>query len=262
MEFSAPRTNELTLAVWQALADQTRREILDLLRVAPQTTGRLAVRFPSSRFAVMKHLTVLEQANLITIRRQGRERWNHLNPVPIQQLYERWVKPYEVMWAEKLTALKSRLEVPIVQPTISIVTMEILIHASKENVWKALVDETTFWWPRNFYTKAAAKSFHIEPKLGGRMYEDYGNGQGLIWYNVFGVDAPDSILLQGVMGAKYGPANTILELSLEEKDGVTTLKLTDSTIGKTDASEKEAGWKELFHGSFLPFVEARETTLP
>lgn len=62
------------------------------------------------RFAVMKHLAVLEKAKLVVVRRSGRERWNHLNAVPLQRVYERWVKPYEAVWAAKLTGLKSRLE--------------------------------------------------------------------------------------------------------------------------------------------------------
>jgi DNA-binding transcriptional ArsR family regulator len=251
-------------AVWHALADATRREILDLLRLEPRTTGQLAERFPSTRFAVMKHLTTLEHAGLITIRRAGRERWNHLNAVPLQMLYQRWVRPYEAVWAQKLTALKSNLEDSNMNnpPNISIVAMEIPIKASKEKVWKALTEDITFWWPRNFYTKSDAKSFHLEPKLGGRMYEDWGGGQGLVWYNVFGLDTPNSIALQGFMGAGYGPACTILELTLAEMDGITTLKLVDSTIGKTDSCEKESGWKELFHGSFVPYVESAPAIRP
>ena len=242
-------------SVWQALADPTRRQILDLLRVEPRTTGQLAQAFPTTRFAVMKHLTVLEEAGLVVVRRQGRERWNHLNALPLQMLYERWVKPYEAVWAQKLTALKSQLEAGPVQSNIDIVEMEILINAPQQKVWKALIDNTTFWWPKNFYTSPKAKGFHIEPKLGGRMYEDWGDGQGLIWYNVFGVDAPDSIHLSGCMAPPYGPAHTLLVLKLEARDGATVLKLSDATIGKTDKCAKEEGWKELFEGAFKPYVE-------
>jgi DNA-binding transcriptional ArsR family regulator len=80
------------IPVWQALADPTRRAIMDLLRQAPRTTGALAEQFPTTRFAIMKHLTVLETAGLVVIRRRGRERWNHLNAVPLELVYERWGK--------------------------------------------------------------------------------------------------------------------------------------------------------------------------
>ena len=244
-------------SVWHALADPTRRQILDLLRAEPRTTGQLAKAFPSTRFAVMKHLNVLEEAGLVVVRRQGRERWNHLNAIPLQMLYERWVKPYEAVWAQKLTALKSRMEESPMQSTIEIIELEIPIHAPKEKVWKALVNDTTFWWPENFYSSPKVKGHHIEAKLGGRMYEDWGDGQGLIWYNVFGIDAPHSIHLEGSMAPPWGPSHAMLVLKLEEKDGVTVLKLSDSTVGRIDGKcEKEAGWRELFEGALKPYAES------
>ena len=61
--------------------------------------------------------------------------------------------------------------------------MEIPINAPRARVWKALVEETTFWWPASFYTGPKARGLHIEPKLGGRMYEDWGKGAGVVWYD-------------------------------------------------------------------------------
>ena len=97
-------------SVWAALSDPTRREILDFLRERPRTTGELADQFPTTRFAIMKHLKVLESAGLLVIRRQGRERWNHLNVIPLQLLYDRWVKPYQAIWSSRMTNLKSQVE--------------------------------------------------------------------------------------------------------------------------------------------------------
>lgn len=102
-----------TERVWKALSDPTRRKVLDLLKGGARTTGDLATAFPSlSRFAVMKHLAVLEHARLILIERRGRERWNHLNPVPIRQIYERWISDYEGLWAGSLLKLKRHVEHP------------------------------------------------------------------------------------------------------------------------------------------------------
>jgi len=79
-------------AVWKALADETRRRLLDLLSGRSQTTGELCEQFESlSRCAIMKHLGILEAANLVVVRREGKYRWNYINPVPIQEIYERWV---------------------------------------------------------------------------------------------------------------------------------------------------------------------------
>lgn len=99
--------------IFRALANGWRRRILDLLRRAPRTTGELSEALPDiSRFAVMQHLKVLEEARLVVHVRDGRQRINHLNPVPIQMIYERWVKAYEENWASALLGLKRQLEAP------------------------------------------------------------------------------------------------------------------------------------------------------
>ena len=96
--------------VWRALADPSRRRILDLLRLQPHTTGELAQRFEFSRFAVMKHLKTLHDAGLILIERRGRERYNHLNPVPLQRIVRRWVKPFEAQAADRLLRLEEHVQ--------------------------------------------------------------------------------------------------------------------------------------------------------
>jgi len=100
-------------AVFKALADPTRRRILDLLRARPRTTGELCESFPTTRFAVMKHLRVLAAARLVVARRRGRERWNVLNPVPIRQIYRRWIRPFETGRADALLRLKRLVEEPL-----------------------------------------------------------------------------------------------------------------------------------------------------
>jgi len=74
------------------------------------TTGELTAEFDMSRFGVMKHLAVLVEAQLVFVRRVGRERWNHLNPIPIQQIYRRWIKPFEAASADALLRLKRLAE--------------------------------------------------------------------------------------------------------------------------------------------------------
>ncbi len=96
--------------VWKALADPTRRRLLDLLKDRPQTTGDLCARFDMSRYGVMKHLGILEEAGLIIVRREGRKRYNYLNAVPIRRIYERWVSKYAGVWASSLLALKRHVE--------------------------------------------------------------------------------------------------------------------------------------------------------
>ena len=97
--------------IWRALANSVRREILDELVDGPVATGTLAEHFPElSRFAIMQHLRVLEEGGLVIRRKEGRVTLNHLNPVPIQQIYRRWVARFQEPWAEALVSLKHGLE--------------------------------------------------------------------------------------------------------------------------------------------------------
>lgn len=99
--------------VFKALSAATRRSMLDALKDRPQTTGALCARFaPLDRCTVMQHLRVLEDAGLVIVRRKGRERWNHLNPLPIKHIHERWIGPYATRAVEILDRLKSDLETP------------------------------------------------------------------------------------------------------------------------------------------------------
>lgn len=96
---------------FKALANPIRRRLLDLLRDAPKTTGALCLAAPEiDRCTVMQHLKVLEEADLLIVERRGRERWNHLNPVPIHRIHERWIGAYAAQAVGVLDALKRDLE--------------------------------------------------------------------------------------------------------------------------------------------------------
>jgi DNA-binding transcriptional ArsR family regulator len=97
--------------VFKALADPTRRSLLDaLFERDGQTLSELEQRLPMTRFGVMKHLRVLEEANLVATRRRGREKLHFLNPVPIRLVHDRWVSKYAEPWAATLSELKHDLE--------------------------------------------------------------------------------------------------------------------------------------------------------
>jgi len=99
--------------IFKALSHHRRRDILDALRDDPQTTGHLCDAFPDiDRCTVMQHLKVLEEAGLVIVRREGRERWNHLNALPIRAIYDRWIGFYAGPAVEKLATLQQNLERP------------------------------------------------------------------------------------------------------------------------------------------------------
>ena len=98
-------------AVFKALADPTRRGLLDtLFEEDGQTLSALEARVDMTRFGVMKHLRVLEEAGLVTTRKRGREKLHFLNPVPIRLIHDRWVSKFAEPWVTTLTGLKQRLE--------------------------------------------------------------------------------------------------------------------------------------------------------
>jgi uncharacterized protein YndB with AHSA1/START domain len=122
--------------VFRALADPTRRSLLDeLFREDGQTLTALESRLPMSRFGVMKHLKVLEEANLVVTKRRGREKLHFLNPVPIRLVHDRWVSKYAEPWAATLTGLKRTLEDRTMEKVF-----EIYIKTTPERLWEAITE--------------------------------------------------------------------------------------------------------------------------
>src|ERR1700736_4666851 len=122
-------------AVFRALADPTRRSLLDeLFKQDGQTLSALEERLPMTRFGVMKHLKVLEEAGLVVSRRRGREKLHFLNPVPIRLVHDRWVSKYAEPWAAGLSDLKQRLETTMEK------VFEIYIRTTPERLWEAITD--------------------------------------------------------------------------------------------------------------------------
>ncbi len=145
--------------VFKALADPTRRSLLDeLFELDGQTLGQLERRLPMTRFGVMKHLKVLEEAGLVTTRKRGREKLHFLNPVPIRLVHDRWVSKYAEVWAATLSDLKQRIEEEPEMDAHSELdaqrsgkrpwtadpadkVFEIYIKTTPERLWEAITDD-------------------------------------------------------------------------------------------------------------------------
>jgi uncharacterized protein YndB with AHSA1/START domain/DNA-binding transcriptional ArsR family regulator len=124
--------------VFKALADPTRRKLLDALRRRDgQTLTELEQRFAMTRFGIMKHLRILEAAGLVVTRRSGREKLHYLNPVPIQSIHDRWISKYAAPWTSGLNALKRELEETMERPKH---VFQIWIRTTPERLWRALTD--------------------------------------------------------------------------------------------------------------------------
>ncbi|HVE93224.1 MAG TPA: helix-turn-helix domain-containing protein [Actinomycetota bacterium] len=192
--------------VWRALGSPHRRRLLDLLAAGPRTTGQLAEAVPTlSRFAVMQHLDVLSEAGLVLVRREGRHRFNHLNAVPLREVYERWVSRFGDAAAGRAVALKRYVEeqgggdMPVVEEQVARVVHienELRVHAPREKVWQALCDEQHKWYPHN-YGGERLRRIVFEPRVGGTCYEDWGDGRGISYGTVKYFDPPNSYCLMG-----------------------------------------------------------------
>lgn len=136
--------------------------------------------------------------------------------------------------------------------------IEVTMHASPQRVWDALVHESTHWWPKTFYSSPKTKKFIIEPRLGGRVFEDYGGGEGFTWYTVNGIEKTASLQLVGYMGPPFGgPLCSILRLTLSEPaKNETKLEIADSCFGRVEDCDTEDGWREIFGEHFRVYVES------
>ncbi len=158
------------------------------------TTGALAEATPElTRFGVMKHLTVLEEAGLLFHEKRGRQRWNHLNAAPLRQLYERWVSQYEDPAAARLVALKRAVEAesrpaPSSERTTpmsteilktpvraAVVQTEIEIAAEPAKVYDAYVNRFGDWFYENEESRTSRPA-RFENKIGGLCYMELPEG--------------------------------------------------------------------------------------
>jgi len=165
--------------VFRALADPTRRSLLDALFAQDgQTLSSLAGRLSMTRFGVMKHLKVLEQSGLVVTRRRGREKLHFLNAVPIRLVHDRWVSKYAEIWAATLSDLKHRLEDRTMEKIF-----EIYIKTTPERLWHAITDTEM----RRKYSFGAV--FKSDWTKGSRL-EAFGGGQLIAEGENLEVDPP------------------------------------------------------------------------
>lgn len=165
--------------VFRALADPTRRSLLDeLFKQDGQTLSALEARLPMTRFGVMKHLKVLEEAGLVVTKRRGREKLHFLNAVPIRLVHDRWVSKYAEPWAATLSDLKQKLEDKMMMKVF-----EIYIKTTPERLWQALTDTEM----RRKYTFGAVVT---SDWTQGSRYESRGHGNLIFEGENLEVDPP------------------------------------------------------------------------
>lgn len=149
-------------------------------------------------------------------------------------------------------------------PPISSATHRLNLEIAKPHaaVWKGFTRDVHSWWPKDFYATESPKRIVFEVKPGGRLYEDAGDGNGLVWYHVIAVDAPNAITLSGFIAPPFGgPATSLLRIAFAAQGkSSTTMEVTDSTFGCLgESSTTEEGWRLLFEDGFKAWIETKRS---
>jgi len=261
-------TVDSSALIWRALADSSRRQILDLLREQPMTTGELSTSFRMiSRYAVMKHLKILVASGLVVVRRRGRERWNYLNVVPLQRIIHRWVVSYESLWATGFIRLAQQLEKEQQmtsredkQVTSIHIAQDIEIEAPPEKVFQALVEKTDSWWGLPYLRNSQARQLVLQARLGGMMYEIWGEEgaeEGAECARVITYKKNEVLELSGRFGLE-GAGQSVALFELVKRSNGTLLQFTHNILGEVSEETRRMytyGWKDLLGVRLKAFVE-------
>jgi DNA-binding transcriptional ArsR family regulator/uncharacterized protein YndB with AHSA1/START domain len=236
--------------VFKALADPTRRYLLDALFTRDgRTLTELESELEMTRFGVMKHLKVLEEAGLVVPRRSGREKFHFLNPVPIRLLHDRWIDKYTESHVSALADLKTALEGTMsdtaTETAVTTQVYRIWIKATAQQVWTAITSPD--WSHR--YGYGGYVSFDLRP--GGAFSakadergKQYGMPEDLLEGEVVEVDEPRKLVQtwHPIWSPEIAAEpHTRLTYELEETDGVTRLTLTHELAGAPLAAAQAGG---------------------
>jgi uncharacterized protein YndB with AHSA1/START domain len=205
----------------------------------------------------MQHLGVLTDANLVLVRREGRNRFNYLNAIPLVQMYERWVSTYAAPLAHASLALKRFVEgdepVPEQAPRLIKLENEVRLDAPMAKVFDALTIKLDQWWQ---FRRNPQSTVVFEPHVGGRMFEDWGNGKGILYGINTAYDPPNSFCSAGTTG--WTAANFVTWHRLEADGNKTILKKSMQLFGEvTDelVTMLEQGNRAIMEKQLKDYVE-------
>ena len=226
--------------VFKALSAPPRRRLLDVLFKADgQTLSALEERLPMTRFGVMKHLKVLEEAGLVVTKRRGREKLHFLNPVPIRLIHDRWVSKYAEPWAATLSGLKHHLEEKTMEKVF-----EIYIKTTPERLWQALTDAEM----RRKYTFGAVVTSDWTP---GSRYQGKGHGALIFEGENLEVDPPRRLVqsfraLWGDDVKREGTSRVTMEI--EPIGDSCRLRVTHDQLREDANNQLYGGWPMVLSG--------------
>jgi uncharacterized protein YndB with AHSA1/START domain/biotin operon repressor len=227
--------------VFKALADPTRRQLLDeLFREDGQTLGALEARFDMTRFGVMKHLKALEDAGLVVSRRRGREKLHFLNPVPIRLVHDRWVSKFAEPWVAGLSDLKQTLENTMEK------VFEIYIRTTPERLWEAITDPTM----RAKYQFGI--ELHCDWQPGARLEMSHRNAPGLLGEGeILEIDPPRRLVqtMRALWGDDVKAEGTSrITWEIEQVEDSCRLTLVHDQLREGANEQLYGGWPMILSG--------------
>lgn len=236
--------------VFKALADPTRRALLDALRRADgQTLSELETVADLSRFGVMSHLKILEAAGLVTTRRSGRFKHHYLNAVALQEVADRWIEPMiQGPTARRLLSLRNALERDMADPEKPTFVMTTYIRTTPEKLWEALHSEDQS--ADYHFLRASLKS---ERKTGGRYDQFRPDGEIMLGGEILAMDPPHA--LEATFEPHWTPdaATTRMRFEIEAVGEVCKLTVLHFDLPADETGIKD-GWAR-FAASLKSYLE-------
>ncbi len=236
--------------IFRALADPSRRRMLDLLKARPGlAVGELCPHFEFSRYAVMKHLRVLKEASLVTGMREGRTKRLHLNAIPIQMIHDRWISQYSALWASQLTALKYQLESEDAMMTAQELkhVFVLYIRTTQDRLWDALTNpEVT----QKYYFGTRLRT---DLKIGGAWEYVMTGPDGMEQLPVKGVIEdiiPKTRIVHSFNFHDKSQSNSRVTYQLEPANQLMKLTVTHDRLGSDEETYNSVsnGWPVIFNG--------------
>ncbi|MDX1415408.1 MAG: metalloregulator ArsR/SmtB family transcription factor [Candidatus Promineifilaceae bacterium] len=250
--------------LWKALADTKRRRIIHLLGEKPRTTSEISAYFDVSRFAVMRHLKVLEQVGLIKTRREGRLRWNFLNDELFRRIQSAYLdkqedgeyRPGEIL---NLLARHERRRGTVgPPPEQQPLRLNLTLNASPEILYRALTYEIDSWWS---YRIMVDSKVYLEADIGGRFYEVFRAGGGALYALVTYLKPGEEIRFSGSMGLIEEAASHHIQITIQpqlQHVGSSLLQLTHrfpERVNIITVDTFQRSWEELLNQHLKSFVE-------
>jgi DNA-binding transcriptional ArsR family regulator len=228
--------------IWTAIAEPTRRRLIELLRNGPRTTGELCAAFPTTRFGVMKHLRILQQVGLVEVHREGRYRWNRLNAEPLLEVERRWPGAA----SDRSAPVPASQGNPGGELPAAADVRQVFLDAVPWRVFDALTVNLSAWWGGRHLRSAEASGVVLEPQPGGRFFEEWGHRQGALRGVVSAIKRDERLEITGPIFDESRASRLVFVLEPREGGTLLTSRAESAPAGVLD---------DLVCARLKPFVE-------